>query len=64
MSIDVALYCPNCGDRVPREPLSIDIQEALHCTACFHSFTGGELMTDKRQTFLDHLVSLSEPSPS
>ena len=60
MIVEVALYCPHCGDRVQREPLSIDMQEVIHCTACFQSFSGSDLLTDKGRTFLDHLVLLLE----
>ena len=58
--IEVSLYCPNCGDRVLRDALTIDMQEAIRCTACFHDFPGADLLTDKRQTYLDYLVSLSD----
>jgi len=58
--IEVSLYCPHCGERVRRDALTIDMQEAVQCAACYQSFPGAALLTDKRQTFLDYLVSLSE----
>jgi len=57
--IEVSLYCPHCGERVRRDALTIDMQEAIQCGACYQSFPGADLLTDKRQTFLDYLVSLS-----
>jgi len=60
--MEFLLYCPHCGERVHREPLSIDMEETIYCSKCFGATKAAELLTDKGRTFLDHLVWLSEIS--
>ena len=56
---EIALYCPNCADRVRLNALALDFQEFIACPSCSQAVKAGNLLTGEGKTLLDYLAMQS-----